>query len=84
MSVRTTKSNKDPWLHQEEGVTKYLRQQKPDKEEEQEQEPLADCEKSNQWLDNAWPKVTTERLIMTAQEPVLSTRLIEVGVYHTR
>ena len=47
-------------------------------------EEVADIKKSYQWLEKAGLKDSTEALIMAAQEQALSTRSIEVGIYHTR
>ena len=71
-------------------LSEYLRQQKPDEEEEHvepswEDKPLhgmyhrqikevADIRKSYQWLEKAGLKESTEALFMAAQEQALSTR----------
>ena len=81
-------------------LSEYLRQQKPDDAEEEEEpswrdkplhgmyhrqiEEVADIKKSYQWLEKAGLKDSTEALIMAAQEQALSTRSIEAGNYHTR
>ncbi|KAI3377065.1 hypothetical protein L3Q82_000275 [Scortum barcoo] len=80
-------------------LSEYLRQQKPDSEEQLEAswmdkplhgmyhrqiEEVPDIRKSYQWLEKAGLKDSTEVLIMVAQEPALSTRVIEARVYHTR
>ena len=81
-------------------LSEYLRQQKPDDAEEEEEpswrdkplhgmyhrqiEEVADIKKSYQWLEKAGLKDSTEALIMAAQEQALSTRSIKAGIYHTR
>ena len=50
----------------------------------QQTEDVADIKKTYQWLERAGLRDSTEAVIMAAREQVLNTRLIEVGVYHTR
>ncbi|KAF7640632.1 hypothetical protein LDENG_00028300 [Lucifuga dentata] len=79
-------------------LSEYLRQQKTEGDEEQEEtswktkplngmyhrQTVADITKSYQWLEKAGLKDSTEALIMAAQEQALRTRSIEAGVYHSR
>uniref|UniRef100_A0A7N8XHF5 Reverse transcriptase domain-containing protein n=1 Tax=Mastacembelus armatus TaxID=205130 RepID=A0A7N8XHF5_9TELE len=108
VSVRATIQDETAKIHEyirkmapSDGIlSEYLRQQKPDAEDE-EQEPswqdkplhgmyhrqiqeVADIEKSYRWLEKAGLKDSTEALIVAAQEQALSTRSIEAGIYHTR
>lgn len=46
-------------------------------------EEVADIRRSNQWLEHADLKDSTEALITAAQEQVLSTTSIEAGVYRS-
>ena len=45
---------------------------------------MPDIEKTNQGLEKAGLRDSTEALIMTAQEQAFTTRLIDAGLYYTR
>lgn len=80
-------------------LSESLRQRKPEKEQEQElsqterllqsiyhrqiEEVLTLKNPTNGWIIPGW-KNSREALIIGAKEQVLSTRLIEAGVNHTR